>query len=77
MPAGVTVLCAFALFALLAACGPVRGDGRPEIRPVRVVAVEKREGGDSVSLTGTVQAAEASMTTMQRILDVIERPISR
>jgi hypothetical protein len=44
------------LLAGLAACD----DGKPaetqDIRPVRVMAVENRAGGEIVSLTGTVQA---------------------
>ena len=51
------VLRAVAMLTLAAACGPTEQTAAPEIRPVRVVTVEKREGGDTVSLTGTVQAA--------------------
>ena len=40
----------------LAACQPAEEVVAPEIRPVRVVTVESRNGGDSVSLTGRVQA---------------------
>ena len=49
-------LRALALLALLAACGPAAEPAAPEIRPVRVVTVEERTGGETVSLTGTVQA---------------------
>ena len=49
-------LRALALLALLAACGPAAEPAAPEIRPVRVVTVEERAGGETVSLTGTVQA---------------------
>jgi len=44
------------LVAMLGACdsGPV--ELPPEIRPVRVITIEPRTGGDVVSLTGTVQA---------------------
>lgn len=47
-----------ALLALLltGACKPSEQAAPPEIRPVRVITVAKREAGDSVSLTGTVQA---------------------
>lgn len=41
---------------LLAACGPAAAPPAPDIRPVRVVTVEKQAGGETVSLTGTVQA---------------------
>jgi RND family efflux transporter MFP subunit len=49
-------LPAIAILTLLAACGPDEGPAAPEIRPVRVVSVEERAGGDEVSLTGTIQA---------------------
>lgn len=50
-------LRALAVLTLLAACEPAAEPAAPEIRPVRVVSVEERTGGDTVSLTGTVQAA--------------------
>jgi RND family efflux transporter MFP subunit len=49
-------LLALALPALLAACEPAAEPAAPEIRPVRVISVEERAGGETVSLTGTVQA---------------------
>jgi len=42
--------------ALLAACKPADEVVAPEIRPVRVVTIQSGGGGDSVSLTGRVQA---------------------
>lgn len=41
---------------LLAACKPPEQAAPPEIRPVRVVTVEPRAAGETVALTGTVQA---------------------
>ncbi len=41
---------------LLAACGEAEAPGAPEIRPVRVITIEERAGGEVISLTGTVQA---------------------
>lgn len=49
-------LVAAAALVLLAACQPAEEAPAPEIRPVRVVTVESANGGDSVSLTGRVQA---------------------
>ena len=43
---------------LLAACGGDEETVAEPIRPVRVVTVEKREVGETVSLTGQVQAQE-------------------
>ena len=41
---------------LLAACQPTEEAVTPEVRPVRVVTVESRGAGDTVALTGRVQA---------------------
>ncbi|MGB7501789.1 MAG: hypothetical protein WBM25_05270, partial [Azonexus sp.] len=41
---------------LLAACQPAEEAVTPEVRPVRVVTIQSGNGGDSVSLTGRVQA---------------------
>ncbi len=49
------LLCGSALLGLVA-CQPASEAPAPEIRPVRVVTVESGKGGDSVSLTGRVQA---------------------
>jgi RND family efflux transporter MFP subunit len=53
---GVTALLAVATLTLLAGCKSAEEPAAEEIRPVRVVTVEKRVVGDTVSLTGTVQA---------------------
>ena len=44
------------VLTLLVACRPAEEAVAPEIRPVRVVTIESGNGGDSVSLTGRVQA---------------------
>jgi membrane fusion protein, multidrug efflux system len=41
---------------LLVACKPADEVMAPEIRPVRVVTIQSGSGGDSVSLTGRIQA---------------------
>ncbi len=41
---------------LLVACKPAEEALAPEIRPVRVVTIQSGGGGDSVSLTGRIQA---------------------
>jgi len=60
LQASAAVLCAVVVASFLTACQ--RDDGAdtapPPIRPVRVVTVEKLPGGESVTLTGTVQAKE-------------------
>ena len=50
------LMLAGSVLVLLAACQPAEEAVAPEIRPVRVVTVESGNGGDSVSLTGRVQA---------------------
>ncbi|MCU0989608.1 MAG: hypothetical protein MUE63_08515, partial [Xanthomonadales bacterium] len=51
---GAIALAAFTL--LLAACEPAAEPAPPEIRPVRVITIEERADGQTVALTGTVQA---------------------
>jgi RND family efflux transporter MFP subunit len=55
-PPGTTTLLALASLTLLSACRS--GDDTPasEVRPVRVTTIETRAIGDTVALTGTVQA---------------------
>ena len=52
----LTFLVAVSMLVLLAACKRAEEKVVEEIRPVRVVTAEKRVSGDTVSLTGTVQA---------------------
>jgi membrane fusion protein, multidrug efflux system len=73
MRAGVNVLCAAVTLALVAGCGPSEETAAPEIRPVRVITIEERTGGDTVSLTGTVQA----VTTVNLAFRIDGRMIER
>jgi RND family efflux transporter MFP subunit len=54
-PATVAVL-ALAAVALLSSCQRAEEQAAPEIRPVRAITVDKRAAGETVTLTGTVQA---------------------
>ena len=45
----------FVLISALTACKKEEKAAVPDIRPVRTVTVEPREGGDTVSLTGEIQ----------------------
>jgi RND family efflux transporter MFP subunit len=49
-------LMSIAALALFAGCRPAAEAPAPEVRPVRVVTIEKRLGGEVASLTGTVQS---------------------
>ena len=55
-PQLATALLALATLALLSACNRAVDTPQPEVRPVRVITIEKRAGGDSIALTGSVQA---------------------
>jgi RND family efflux transporter MFP subunit len=56
IPSVASALLALTTLVLLAACEPAAEPTAPEIRPVRVVTIEERAAGDTVSLTGTVRA---------------------
>jgi membrane fusion protein, multidrug efflux system len=73
MPASAKRLRALAALAVLAACEPAAEQAAPEIRPVRVVTIEEGTGGDTVSLTGTVQA----QTTVNLAFRIEGRMIER
>ena len=51
---------AFAMVLLLSGCKPGGDEGHvaEPIRPVRIVTVEERPGGETVKLTGTIQAQD-------------------
>jgi membrane fusion protein, multidrug efflux system len=72
----LTALLAFLALTLLAACGPAEPPPAPEIRPVRVVTVEKQAGGETVSLTGTVQAQTEVNLAFRIDGRMIERPVN-
>ena len=50
------VLAALATLPLLSACHRSEEKPPPEIRPVRAVTIEKRAAGETVALTGSMQA---------------------
>ena len=51
-----SALLALAALSLLSACRSADEDQAPEVRPVRVTTIETRAIGDTVVMTGTVQA---------------------
>jgi len=55
-PQRATALLALATLALLSACNRAAEAPQPEVRPVRTITIEKRNAGDSIALTGSVQA---------------------
>jgi membrane fusion protein, multidrug efflux system len=52
---GLGTVCALVLLLALAACKKEEKAAAPDVRPVRTVTVEPREGGETVSLTGEIQ----------------------
>jgi RND family efflux transporter MFP subunit len=50
------IALAIVLFALVAGCKRAEEAPREEVRPVRVITIEPRRAGETVSLSGTVQA---------------------
>jgi RND family efflux transporter MFP subunit len=53
---GALALPGFVALALLSGCRGAEDAPAPEVRPVRVTTIETRAVGDTVALTGTVQA---------------------
>jgi membrane fusion protein, multidrug efflux system len=76
MPAYAKALRVLAVLTLLSACGPAAEPAPPEIRPVRVVTIEERTGGDTVSLTGTVQAQATANLAFRIDGRMIERLVN-
>ena len=74
--ARVAGLSAFALLALLTACKPVEKPEPEPIRPVRVTTVERQEGGETVSLTGQVEAREEVNLSFRVGGRMIERSVN-
>jgi RND family efflux transporter MFP subunit len=76
--ARVTGLGAVLLATLLAGCQRDAGDAEapPPIRPVRVVTVDKLPGGETVTLTGTVQAKDDVSLSFRIGGQLIERLVN-
>jgi len=58
--------------ALAVACGPAEEPPAPEIRPVRTITVEDLPGGETVTLTGRIEAQEEvslAFRVGQRLID--------
>ena len=70
--------CALALLILLPGCKPADTPqaGPEPVRPVRVVTVEERPGGETVTLTGTVQAQEDVALAFRIGGQLIERSVN-
>lgn len=69
-------VCVLAAVVALPACRRAEEPPPPEIRPVRVMSVEKRAAGDTVSLTGRVQAQTEVNLSFRIDGRVIERSVN-
>jgi len=78
LQAGAAVLCAVVAASFLTACQRDAGDAEapPPIRPVRVVTVEKLPGGETATLTGTIQAKEDVSLSFRTGGQLIERLVN-
>src|SRR5882757_10129292 len=68
-------MAALALMMVLASCQKEEKAAAQPIRPVRTVAVELREGGEKVSLTGEVQPRYQADLGFRVNGKILERPV--
>ena len=64
-----------ALISVLTACKKEEKAAAPDIRPVRTVTVEPREGGDTVSLTGEIQPRYQADIGFRVNGKILQRPV--
>lgn len=74
--APAAALLAACILVPLAACEPAVEPAAEPIRPVRVVTVEKRTGGETVSLTGQIEAEEEVNLSFRVGGRMIERSVN-
>src|SRR5262245_2376403 len=66
---------ACAALALFAACGGVEEPGEPEIRPVRTLTVEMVPAGQTVTLTGRIEAEKEVSLAFRVGQRMVERSV--
>lgn len=66
---------AFGVAAALAGCDEAAEPAPEPIRPVRVVVVERSEAAETISLTGTVEAAETAALSFRTGGRLLERTV--
>lgn len=67
---------ALAAVVLAASCGEAPKPDPEPLRPVRVMTVEPRQGGETVSLTGRIEP-EDSVTLSFRVGGAARRPVGQ
>lgn len=75
-PALPTFLILAAALSLVTGCKPAQEAPKAQIRPVRTVTVDKREGGEAVTLTGQVQAQDEVNLSFRVGGRMIERSVN-
>lgn len=76
-PAISAATVALILLVSLTTCGPAEDESRAEpVRPVRVVSVEKGSGGETISLTGQIQAEEEANLSFRVGGRMVERLVT-
>lgn len=72
----VLVGATVATVALLSACNRAQEAAAPEIRPVRAIKIDKRDAGETVALTGSVQAQNEINLSFRIDGRMLERAVS-
>ena len=72
---GLGTVCTLVLLLALAACKKEEKAAAPDIRPVRTVTVALSEAGETVSLTGEIQARYQADIGFRVNGKIIERPV--
>jgi len=75
-PAPATTLLVLSMLTLLAACKPAEPPPQESARPVRTVTVERQVGGETVSLTGQIQAEEEVSLSFRTGGRMVERSVN-
>jgi RND family efflux transporter MFP subunit len=65
-----------AALALLSGCNRAQEAAAPEIRPVRAIKIDKRDAGETVALTGSVQAQNEINLSFRIDGRMLERAVS-
>lgn len=60
----------------LAACGPAEEPPAPDVRPVRTITVEELPGGETVTLTGRIEAQEEVSLAFRVSQRLVERKVN-
>jgi RND family efflux transporter MFP subunit len=74
-PLSARAIAALAVVLAVAACGKEEKAAAPQIRPVRTVTVEPRQGGETLSLTGEIQPRYQADIGFRVSGKILQRPV--